>query len=77
MPCGDVLVFAPTQQKHDISLHAALGKIQAAWLTLNREKCEFNKERLTFLSHVVDKNGISADIQKTSAILEMEQPKSR
>ena len=52
----DVLVFAPTQQEHDIRLHAALAKIQAAGLTRNREKCKFNKERLTFLSHVVDKN---------------------
>ena len=48
----DVLIFAPTQQEHDIRLHAALAKIQAAGLTLNKEKCEFNKERLTFLGHM-------------------------
>lgn len=54
----DVLVFAPTQQEHDIRLCAAVAKIQAAELTLHREKCEFNKERLTFL------DGISADPEK-------------
>ena len=72
----DVLICAPTQLEHDIRLHAALAKIQAAGLTLNKEKCEFNKERLTFLGHIVDKNGIPADPEKTSAILEMEKPQS-
>ena len=72
----DVLMFASTQQEHDARLHAALAKIQAAGLTLNEEKCEFNKERVTFLGHVVDKNGISADPQKISAILELKKPNS-
>jgi len=31
-----------------------LAKIQAADLTLNKEKCEFNKERVPFLGHVID-----------------------
>ena len=65
----DVLVFAFTQQEHDARLCTALAKIQAAVLTLNEEKCEFNKERVTFLGHVIDTNGILADPQKTSAIL--------
>ena len=73
----DVLIFASTQQGHDARLHTALAKIQAAGLTLNEEKCEFNKERVTFLGHVIDKNGISADPQKTSAILEIKKPNSR
>ena len=66
----DVLIIAPTQQEHDSQLHAAQTQIQAAGLTLNKEKCEFNKE----LDHIVDKNFISADPEKTSAILEMEKP---
>ena len=42
-----------------------------AWLTVNREESELNKERLTFFGHGVNKNGILAKPQKTSAILEM------
>ena len=73
----DVLVFASTQQEHDARLRTALAKIQAAGLTLREEKCEFNKERVTFLGHIIDKNGTSVDPQKTSAILEMKKPNSR
>ena len=62
----DVLVFASTQQEHDARLCVTLAKIQAAGLTLNEEKCEFNKERVTFLGHIIFKNNISADPQKTS-----------
>ena len=40
----DVLAFASTQQEHVARLHAALAKIQTAGLTLNKEKCEYNKE---------------------------------
>ena len=72
----DVLVFASPQQEYDARLRTDLAKIQAAGLTLNKEKCEFHKERVTFLGHVIDKSGISADPQKTSAILEMKKPNS-
>ena len=34
----------------------------------------FNTCTLTFLGHVLDKDGISADPEKTSAIFQMNQP---
>ena len=39
----DVLIFGHTQQEHDSRVNAVLTKIQAAGLTLNTDKCEFNK----------------------------------
>ena len=42
-----VLIFVRTQQEHDTRLHAALQKIQAAGATLNLEKCQFYRDRLT------------------------------
>ena len=56
------------QKEHDTISIAALGKIQAAGLTLNKDKCEFNNTSLTFLGHSVDGKGISAHPQKTAAI---------
>ena len=70
----DVLVFGRTQEEHDSRLHAVLQKLQKSGLTLNRTKCEFNKERLTFLGHVIGAQGISPDPQKTEAVLKMAQP---
>ena len=44
----DILIFGKDQKEHDTRLTAALEKIQAAGVTLNKDKCEFNKTSLTF-----------------------------
>ena len=72
----DVLVYGKTQGEHDDRLHAVLKRIESAGGTLNKDKCEFSKETLTFLGHVVGKQGVSSDPDKTRAIVEMEEPKT-
>ena len=44
-------------------------------MTLNQDKCEFSKQRLTFLAHVIDEHGVSPDPSKTKAVVEMETPR--
>ena len=73
----DVLIFGQTQQEHDTRLHAVLQKIQSTGATLNKDKCEFSRDRLTFLGHVIDGAGVSPDPQKTSAIMALEKPTTR
>ena len=70
----DVLVFGKDQSEHDDRVVAALARIEKAGVTLNSEKCEFNKDRVKFLGHLIDADGIRADPEKTSAILKMEPP---
>ena len=72
----DVLISGRTQEEHDAHLHSTLQRIQKVGVTLNKDKCEFNRNRLTFLGHVLDGEGVSPDPQKTSAISKMEQPKT-
>ena len=68
--------FWKDQKEHDTRLTTALKRIQAAGVTLNKDKCEFNKTSLTFLGHTIDEKGISPDPQKTEAIRKMTSPKS-
>ena len=42
----DVLIFGRTKMEHDAR------QIQAAGVTLNQEKCEFQKSNLLFLGHM-------------------------
>ena len=70
-----VLIFGHTQQEHDSRLNAALTKILAAGL--NTDKCEFNKTKINFLGHVINRNGISPNPQKTEAVLSMDKPCSQ
>ena len=45
-------------------------------MTLNPDKCEFDKKSLTFLGNIIDAHGVSADPSKTSVVLEMKTPRS-
>ena len=61
------MVFGRNQEQHDARLAAALERIRASGATINPEKCEFSKTKLTFLGHVIDGNGIQADPEQFSA----------
>ena len=50
--------------------------LSSAGITLNSRKCEFCNTSLTFLGHVIDQRGITADPNKPAAIQQMETPKS-
>ena len=67
----DVLVFGSNIAEHDIRLTAALDRIRNGGVTLNREECKFEKNKLLFLGHVLD---IQADPEKTSAIQRLNSP---
>ena len=70
----DVLVFATNRQQHDERLHAVMQRLEAAGVILNISKCEFLKDRVKYLGHVIDKDGIWADPQKVSTIVNMKPP---
>ena len=72
----DILVFSRTKQEHNNRLQAVLKRLSAAGVTLNSKKCEFCKTQITFLGHVINHQGILADLNKTAAIELMESPKS-
>ena len=71
---GDTLVFGKDEVEHDQRLEAALIRIEKAGMTVNLQKCEFSKNNITFLGHVIDANGIAADPEKTKAIVEISLP---
>ena len=67
----DILVTGTDKKEHDSRLHAVLKKLEAAGVTLNKEKCQFSCNKIVFLGHVIDANGISPDPAKTEAIQKM------
>ena len=72
----DILVFGKSQEEHNAWLQAVFKRLEEANVTLNGAKCEFNKSSIMFLGHVVDRNGIRPDPEKTTAILKMPAPQS-
>ena len=70
----DILVSGRDQEEHNDRLNTVLKKIQAAGLTLNKDKCQFSCSRIVFLGHVIDAKGVSPDPRKTEAIQKMKSP---
>ena len=65
-----------TQADHDEALQAVFQKFSEVGLTLNKNKCEFNKSSLTFFGFVFSAKGISPDPKKVQTIHEASPPAS-
>ena len=73
----DVLVHGPDQATHDERLFKAMEKLESAGLTLNPDKYEFSKPKMTYLGNLVEGNGIKPDLEKIEAIIKMQPPNDR
>ncbi|KAL0154000.1 hypothetical protein M9458_050664, partial [Cirrhinus mrigala] len=71
----DIIVYGVSQKTHDDALRAVFQRLKDSGLTLNREKCEFNKHRLEFYGFIFSASGIFADPKKVEAILLASEPK--
>ena len=67
----DILFYGSTQAEHDKNLQIVL---EYTGVTLNKEKCEFGKATIKFLSHIISPERITPDPQKTIAVKNMKQP---
>ena len=45
----DILIFGKSQKEHDLALQKVFELLREKQLTLNRAKCEFNKDSIDFL----------------------------
>ena len=72
----DILVYGCDQEEHNSRLMAVLERLKQAGVTLNKDKCSFSVDRVTFLGHVIDKAGVHPDPKKVEAIQLMTSPRS-
>ncbi|XP_060556789.1 uncharacterized protein K02A2.6-like [Ruditapes philippinarum] len=72
----DVIIWAGDQAEHDRRLEAVLKRLEQKNLTLNKSKCEFNKQKLEFFGYIFSKDGMSADPKKIETINKTQPPKT-
>ncbi|XP_072066926.1 uncharacterized protein [Arachis hypogaea] len=63
-----------TEKEHEEHLRIVLQILEEQKLYAKLTKCEFWKEEVKFLGHVVSKGGIAVDPSKVEAIMEWERP---
>ena len=72
----DILIYGKTQEAHDEALRKVLQRLLDRKLTLNGQKCEYNKPSLEFLGHIFGADGIAPSPDKIKTIVEMQTPKN-
>ncbi|XP_055632948.1 uncharacterized protein K02A2.6-like [Toxorhynchites rutilus septentrionalis] len=70
----DILIFADTLEHLRKTVANVLKALRANNLTLNTDKCEFDRERIKFLGHELDKNGFHVDDAKVANIRNFREP---
>lgn len=70
----DIRVYGKTQAEHDRSLKAVFQRLQEKNLTLNEDKCEYNKAQIELYGNIFTKHSVSADAKKVAAIRNMLAP---
>ena len=72
----DVIIFSEDPALHVQHVRAILQILRDNRLYAKVEKCEFNKDHMTFVGYMVSQSGIGMDPAKVSAILDWPVPKS-
>ena len=72
----DILVFGATMEETLERLDKVLTRLSVANLKAKPSKCHMFKDSLRYLGHVICKDGISPDPEKTKAVREWKIPKT-
>lgn len=73
----DVVCWGSTLEQHNERLIKVLQNIRKHGLKLNRAKCQFGVEEITFLGDKLSRAGIEPDTRKIKAIREMPRPEDK
>ena len=69
-------IYGKDQNEHDGNLEALFQRCREVGIRLNQKKLQLNSESLSFLGHVISKDGLKIDPAKVKAITEMAPPTS-
>lgn len=70
----DVCVSGKNELEHKNRLITVLSRLENAGLTLQDSKCDFFKNEIQYLGHIIDKDGIRKSPEKVKAIEEAPTP---
>lgn len=72
----DIIVFSKTLEEHETRLTNVLSRLRENGLKLSPEKCRFFQTSVRYLGHIVSRNGVETDPQKTEALKTWPRPQT-
>lgn len=71
----DILIYSHSKEEHEEHLRLVLQTLREHQLYAKLSKCDFYKEEIQYLSHVITKEGIAVDPEKINTIMDWPIPK--
>lgn len=72
----DIVIYATSLEEHKRKYNALMEQLRKANLKLQPNKCEFLKSKVTYLGHVISKDGVKPDPKKLEAARHFPRPKT-
>ena len=72
----DILIYSKTQEDHARHIHIVLQKLREHRLYAKFSKYEFWLQEVSFLGHILSKDGIAVDPSKVQDVLDWKQPQN-
>lgn len=72
----DILVYSETRESHLTHLSKVLATLQEHNLFANQKKCSFGQTEVTYLKHIISKEGVAMNPWKIDSILQWPLPKN-
>src|ERR1700749_2529932 len=72
----DVLIYSRTREEHEKHLRTVLQLLRENQLYAKLSKCDFFKEEISFLGHVINRAGVKMEPSKVDAVMQWAQPKN-
>ncbi|XP_073112178.1 uncharacterized protein [Elaeis guineensis] len=70
----DILIYSKSSLEHEKHLRTVLETLREKKLYAKLQKCEFWMSSVTFLGHVISKEGVSVDPRKVEAVVDWSRP---
>ena len=70
----DILIYSKSNEEHERHLDLVLNRLREKKLYAKFSKCKFWLGEVSFLGHIVTKDGVSVDPEKIKAITEWPKP---
>jgi hypothetical protein len=72
----DIVLYASSLREHEIKFNKLAKRLEEANLKLQSDKCEFLRKEVTYLGHIITKNGVKLDPNKIIAVENFPTPRN-
>ncbi|CAC5425304.1 unnamed protein product [Mytilus coruscus] len=74
---ADILIWGSTIQEHDERLKKVLDRAGQCNLKLSKSKCQFRKNEVEYVGHIISKDALKPDPEKVCAVQKMKKPENK